>query len=232
MKMKNSVNFKENEKGIAGQARNDNPFRMKAKFFALLSMIVLLTACGGGDDNSKAEQSITFGALPPHDLSEGTFELSATASSGLQVSFRSSDLTVATVSGTRVTLLKKGSTTITASQSGNNAFNEATDVSRLLTVNETVVTKEAQTINFVLSVNEWSSTTENLALEATATSGLPVTFTLTTDHPNAQIEGNALKLTYTGAHYDTDVVITASQAGNDTYNPAPNVARTVHIKHE
>jgi hypothetical protein len=230
MKMKNSVNFKENEKEIAGQARNDRSFRMKAKFFALLSMIVLLTACGGGDDNSKVEQSITFGALRPHNLSEKTLELNATASSGLQVSFKSSDPSVASISGKTVSLLKKGSAAITASQAGNDAYHEAPSIVQTLVVNEdNNAAKKNQTIDWVLPETAWNFSQGELTLNATSSSGLPVTFSAA--HTNVQISGNTLRLTYTGQHYDTNIDITASQAGNDEYNAAPLVVKVLRISH-
>ena len=65
---------------------------------------------------NKVSQSISFGTLSNASLTSGTYQLSATASSGLGVSFASSDNTVAEVSGTTLTLKKGGSIIITASQ--------------------------------------------------------------------------------------------------------------------
>jgi hypothetical protein len=85
---------------------------------------------------SKADHAITFGSLAAVTYSVGaTFNLAAYASSGLTVSYASSDTTVATVSGSAVTILKAGSTIITASQAGNGNYNAATAVTRTLTVN-------------------------------------------------------------------------------------------------
>jgi autotransporter-associated beta strand protein len=80
-------------------------------------------------------QTITFGALPAKAYLDAPFALTATASSGLTVSYMSSDPLVASVSGNTVTILKAGSTTITASQAGNASFSAATPVPQLLTVN-------------------------------------------------------------------------------------------------
>ena len=65
---------------------------------------------------NKVSQSISFGTLSNASLTAGTYQLSATASSGLGVSFASSDNTVAEVSGTTLTLKKGGSIIITANQ--------------------------------------------------------------------------------------------------------------------
>ncbi|GHU66732.1 hypothetical protein FACS189413_00240 [Bacteroidia bacterium] len=192
-------------------------------------MLVVFTACGGSDD-SKADQSIFFGTLAPHNLSEGSFDLTATASSGLPVSFKSSDLSVALVSGKSVILLKKGTTTITAAQSGNDAFYEAPSVNQTLIVNEDNNTaKTNQTITWDLPETAWNFSQGELTLNATATSGLPVTFSAA--HPNVQISGNTLTLTYSGSHYDTNIDITAYQAGNNEYNAAPLVVKVLHISH-
>ncbi len=82
----------------------------------------------------KSDQTITFGALSSKVFGDSPFALTATASSGLAVSYVSSNPNVATVSGNTVTLVGVGSTTITASQAGDNNYQAATDVSRSLSV--------------------------------------------------------------------------------------------------
>ena len=84
---------------------------------------------------TRADQTITFDALPPKFANDTPFALSATSSAGLSVSYTSSNEAVATVSGNVVTLLAAGTTTITASQDGNTNFNAATPVAQTLTVN-------------------------------------------------------------------------------------------------
>lgn len=79
---------------------------------------------------------------------DAAFDLEATATSGLTVSYTSSDESVATISGNTVTILTNGSTTITAAQEGNGVYNAATSVPRTLTVNQkqlTVTGATAQT---------------------------------------------------------------------------------------
>ena len=61
--------------------------------------------------------------------------LSATASSGLAVSFASQTTSVCTVSGTKATFVTAGTCTIQASQAGNGTWAAATPVSRSFTVN-------------------------------------------------------------------------------------------------
>jgi hypothetical protein len=84
---------------------------------------------------NKADQTITFGPLGNSVVGDPPFTLGATASSGLPVSYTSSDPNVATVSGSTVTIVGAGTTTITASQSGDANYNSALDVQQALTVN-------------------------------------------------------------------------------------------------
>ncbi|MEI6786738.1 MAG: MBG domain-containing protein, partial [Verrucomicrobiota bacterium] len=82
-----------------------------------------------------ASQAITFGALSARTYGNGSFPLSATASSGLAVSYSSSDSAVASVSGNTVTLTGPGTATLTASQAGNAYYEAAANVSQPLLVN-------------------------------------------------------------------------------------------------
>lgn len=74
------------------------------------------------------EQTITFGALPDVAITVGTVSVSATASSGLTVSFTSDTPAVCTVSGTTVTLVTVGTCSIRASQAGDGEYAAADDV--------------------------------------------------------------------------------------------------------
>ena len=84
----------------------------------------------------RQAQSITGLTDMAKNLSDAPFELSATASSGLTVSYTSSNAAVATVSGSTVTLVGAGTTVITASQAGNDSFEAAPDVTATLTVSD------------------------------------------------------------------------------------------------
>jgi hypothetical protein len=83
---------------------------------------------------APAPQTISFGALAPGAVG-GHVTLTATASSGLPLSFDSSNTNVATVAGNVATLLAVGTTSITASQAGNGDYQAATPVAQPLTVN-------------------------------------------------------------------------------------------------
>lgn len=84
---------------------------------------------------AKANQTITFGALPPVSVGDPSFALSATASSGLAINYTSSNTAIATVSGSTITIVGPGTTTITADQAGNTNYYGAPSVSQTLIVN-------------------------------------------------------------------------------------------------
>jgi hypothetical protein len=80
-------------------------------------------------------QTITFNALAPKQFGDPPFALSATASSGLSLTYSSSNLPVASISGNTVTILSVGTSDITARQAGNGIYAPA-KYTRTLTVTE------------------------------------------------------------------------------------------------
>lgn len=91
----------------------------------------------------KCGQTIAFGALSLKTYGDASFSLNATASSGLPVAYTSSNSSVATVSGSIVTITGVGTTTISASQPGNVDFFAATSVPQTLTVSKAILTASA-----------------------------------------------------------------------------------------
>ncbi len=88
--------------------------------------------------STKTSQTITFSDPSAMDLAGTTTQsLSATASSGLTVSFTSNDTSVCTVSGSTVTALTTGTCSITANQSGDSTYSAATPVTKTFSVTNT-----------------------------------------------------------------------------------------------
>jgi hypothetical protein len=83
---------------------------------------------------TKGSQTITFGALSNKPLGTAPFAVSATASSGLAVTFASTTTTVCTVSGDTLTLVAVRRCTIHATQPGNTDYAAATPVNQSLQV--------------------------------------------------------------------------------------------------
>lgn len=79
-------------------------------------------------------QSISFPAIGNQDIATSPINISATATSGLTVTFISTTTSVCTVSGSSVTLLTTGTCTITAQQHGNGSYEAAADQTQSFTV--------------------------------------------------------------------------------------------------
>lgn len=105
--------------------------------------------------STLTNQTITFNALANKTYGDADFNLTATASSGLTVTYASSDPTVATVSGNTVTVVGPGTTNITASQAGGSGFNPAPDVIQPLTV----TTKELTVSGAIVTTKNYDGTT-------------------------------------------------------------------------
>jgi hypothetical protein len=70
----------------------------------------------GTQTGAKANQTITFGALPSKTFGDSPFVISAAASSGLAVDFSAAG--ACSIAGNTVTILGAGTCAITASQPG------------------------------------------------------------------------------------------------------------------
>jgi hypothetical protein len=79
-------------------------------------------------------QTITFGPIAPRNVGDADFIPGAVASSGLTVSYFSSNSAVATIISGMIHIVGAGTSVITASQAGNTLFNAAPDVQQTLTV--------------------------------------------------------------------------------------------------
>ncbi len=86
--------------------------------------------------NAVMSQAITFGALPSQVYGTAPFMVSATASSGLAVTFASLTTSVCTVSGATLTLVATGTCTIQATQAGNANYSAATPVNQSFQVTQ------------------------------------------------------------------------------------------------
>ncbi|MDT3404765.1 MBG domain-containing protein [Mucilaginibacter terrae] len=166
---------------------------------------------------NKANQTIAFAALPTKSMGDAAFDLTATATSGLPISYNSSNPLVASISGSAVTINGAGATIITATQPGNANYNAAEAVLQILSVG-----KADQTIDFATLPDKMMGDVP-FDLSATATSGLTVTYT-SSNPAIASVSGN--KVTINGAGV---VIITASQSGNANFNAAQNSYQLLNV---
>ena len=166
---------------------------------------------------TPASQAITFGVLVNQVFGAGPLGLSATASSGLEVSFASTMMSVCTASDSTLTLAGVGTCTIQASQPGNSDYAAAPSVSQHFNV-----TTASQTITFG-AIPGQALGTGQLALSATASSGLAVSFKSNTPTV-CTVSGMAVTLLIKGT-----CTIQATQAGNANYAAAAPVAQTFTV---
>ena len=170
----------------------------------------------------QQSQTITFGSIPTMALGSAPFTLSATASSGLPVSFASLTTPVCTVSGTTAALVAVGTCTIQATQAGDPAYAAATPVSQSFQVMQQQ-SQTSQTITFE-SHSNMALGSAPVTLSATASSGLTVSFaSLTT--PVCTVSGTTATLVAVGT-----CTIRATQAGNSSYAAATPVSQSFQVE--
>ena len=166
---------------------------------------------------TQASQSITFGALTTRTFGLAPFSVSATASSGLAVSFASTTSTTCSVSGATVTLVATGTCIIQATQSGNANYAAATSVNQSFQI-----TQASQSITFGTLTSRAFGTVP-LTVSAIASSGLAVSFASTTS-TTCSVSGATVSLLAVGT-----CTIQATQPGSANYAPAAAVNQSFQI---
>jgi hypothetical protein len=185
-----------------------------------------ITASQAGDSNyhaatsvpqsfsiAKMNQTINFGALADKTFGDPDFAVNATATSTLPVSLGATG--DCTLTGNTVHITGPGSCTVTASQAGDGNYDAATSVPQSFTV-----AKVNQTITFAALTNKTFGDPD-FSVNATASSSLPVSFDAS---GNCTVSGNTVHITGGGP-----CTLTATQAGDSTYNAATPVPQTFGI---
>lgn len=168
-----------------------------------------------------AGQTISFTSAPPGGAGTGgpTYNVTASASSGLPVTFSSGSPAVCSVSGATVSFLSPGTCTLHANQAGNGSYSPAPQVSQSFTV-----ARGAQTISFTTTPPSGAYVGgPNYTVAATASSGLAVAFS--SGSPSVcSVSGSTVSFTASGT-----CVVRANQAGNASYQPAPQVQQSFTV---
>ncbi len=161
----------------------------------------------------KADQTITFAALNNKTYLDADFTVNASASSGLAVSFTA--VGDCTVTGNTVHITGAGDCEIKASQTGDDNYNPADDVSQSF-----MIAQASQTITFDPLAGKTFGDS-SFTVNATASSGLAVSFSVT---GNCTIAGNTVEITGAGS-----CTVTAAQSGDSNYLAALDVAQNFTI---
>jgi surface protein len=166
---------------------------------------------------AKADQIITIEPIEDKLTTDASFDVVASVDSELALSYSVSG--PATNSGSTITLTGgTGTVTVTVSQVGNGNYNEASESVSFVVTDPT---KMDQTITFE-TIPDKVFGDASFTLEATASSGLDVTFSIVSGP--VSLDGNEVTITGAGT-----AVIAANQAGDDNFNPAPEAQQTFEI---
>jgi hypothetical protein len=173
---------------------------------------------------AKGDQTITFTSSAPVGAKVGgpTYTVTATASSGLPVTFTidPSASSVCSISGSTVSFTAGGICVIDANQAGNANFNAAPQVQQSF-----AVAKADQTITFTSTPPATAKIGDTYTVSATASSGLTVTFTIDASATSVcSVSGSLVTFNAGGS-----CVIDANQAGNASFNAAPQVQQSVYV---
>jgi hypothetical protein len=163
---------------------------------------------------TTADQTINFAALPDRNFGTPDFQVSATATSGLPVTFSTAGQ--CTNTGDMVHLTAAGHCDVTAHQAGDSNWNAAPDVTQGFTVK-----KGNQTINFPPQPHRTWLDPDSAVTGVTATSGLPITF--------AKVLGKCSVSPAGVVHFNQagTCTVSAHQGGNANWDPAPTVQQDV-----
>jgi hypothetical protein len=189
--------------------------------------LCVLRATQSGNDNyeaaedvtrefsvARANQTITFGGLGGKTWGDGDFTVSASASSGLDVTFSAAENCTVSSTGT-VHITGAGSCTITASQLGDDDWNPAADVS-----NELTIARADQSVTFD-GLGDKTYGDSDFSLNASASSHLTVSYAAA---GTCTVSGSTLHITGAGS-----CEVTASQPGDANFNAAAAVTQRFAI---
>ena len=154
-------------------------------------------------------------SVPDHTFGDPPFTVAATSNSTGAFTYSVVN-GPAIVSGATVTLTGAGTIVLRATEAAAGQYGAGTADAAFQ------VNRAAQTITFTPPPSPIPYNNPPILLRATASSGLPVTFSILSGP--AQVSGNVLTVTGGGV-----VVVAADQAGNTYYLPAPQVRQTIVV---
>jgi sugar lactone lactonase YvrE len=176
---------------------------------------------------AKASQAITFGTLPDRIIGTGPFGLSATGgASGNPVTFSSLTTGTCTATGANggtLTLVSTGTCTIAADQAGTANYEAAPQVTQSFAIQA----KIAQAISFGALADRLLTAGPDTLSATGGASGNPVTFSSLTPSICTATGTNGTTLTVLAVGTCT---IAADQAGNASYEAAPQVTRSFAVQ--
>jgi len=174
---------------------------------------------------TKGNQTLTFPAISAKTyLTDTSFAVNATSTSGLAPAYTSSDESIASVSGNTVTIHFPGTVTLTAAQSGNDNYLVAAPVTQTFTVQKATapITAQDVTVTYHPAV---PYTLSSRVLPSSASSGT-FTFSLANNTYASLVDDNSALQTLTATPTGTTVTLTVTQASTATH---PQNSTTVAV---
>jgi predicted extracellular nuclease len=166
---------------------------------------------------TQAAQSITFPGIANQLVNASAVSLSATASSGLSINYTSLTPSVCSITApAALNVLTTGTCTVSANQSGNAFFLPAANVNVSFQVTQVPQTLTFDAINSQIIGG-------SLSLSATASSGLPVSYSSLTP-ATCTVAGNVAQFMALGT-----CSLQANQMGNNVYETAPAVVQSFSV---
>jgi hypothetical protein len=163
---------------------------------------------------SKKEQSITFNNLGDKQVGDEDFTVVAGASSGLPVTFSSSDEGVARIVDGKVHIVGGGSTIITAAQSGNEVYRAAPAVTQQLNVFVPPLVKARGNIEVAVDENGTALITASMVDSGSVSYNGALTLTVD-------------KTSFTCSDIGTPLTVTLSAGDEKGYSSAATATVTV-----
>jgi len=170
------------------------------------------------------------GDSPPGGATVGgpTYTVSATASSGLAVTYSIAPASagVCSLAGSVVSFTGTGTCTVRANQAGNGSFQAAPQAQQSFTVTNPAPSQSVQTIQFTSTAPSGAVVGgSSYTVAATASSGLTVTFTRAAASAGVcNLAGATVTLVGAGT-----CTINANQSGNASYQAAPQVQQSFTV---
>ncbi len=171
----------------------------------------------------QGSQTVGFTSTAPTNAVAGgpTYTPTATASSGLPVTFSSLSTGICSVSGSTVSFTGVGSCVVDADQAGNSSYSAAPKQTQTITVGQ-----GSQTIGFT-STAPTNATVGGATYTPTATASSTLAVSFSIDPASSSvctISAGTVSFTRVGS-----CVIDADQAGDTNYSAAPQVSQTVTV---
>ena len=205
---------------VAGDFNNDGKLDLATANFHASTVTILL---GNGDGTFTAASSVPATGSGPDGIVAGDFNgdglldiITANYQTTAQsILLGSTNSTTVTVGGLSIA----GTDNLFASYSGDSNFSSSQ--SATVPLNSIAIAPASQTITFP-NPGPLPDGVAPVTLTATASSGLPVTYTLISGP--GSLSGDTLTITDVG-----DIVVEADQAGNTAYLAAPSVQITISV---